>query len=107
MTPKEKQEDLAPETHNDEQEDESSQAQVVADNALHPDDGSPTESTKHKGGAYEDDDSTQDLVDHMRDMESSGRIDMGAYQGEPNMDDDEDKYGEGDRSGRKRPSDES
>ena len=29
----------------------------------------------------------------MRDMESSGRIDMSAYRGEPNMDDNEDKYG--------------
>ena len=29
----------------------------------------------------------------MRDMEQSGRIDMGAYRGEPNMDDNEDKYG--------------
>ena len=39
-------------------------------------------------------DSTQDLVDHMRDRERSGRIDMGAYRGEDNMDDNEDKYGE-------------
>jgi hypothetical protein len=31
----------------------------------------------------------------MRDMERSGRIDMGAYRGEENMDDDEDKYGDG------------
>ena len=30
----------------------------------------------------------------MRDMEQSGRIDMGAYRGEPNLDDNEDKYGE-------------
>ena len=107
--------DLAPETHNEEQDDESSQAQDVAEDALHPDAGTPTESTKHKKGAYEDDDSTQDLVDHMRDMESSGRIDMGAYRGEPNMDDDDDKYGdkygdkyaERDTAGRKRPSDDS
>ena len=38
-------------------------------------------------------DSTQDTVDHMRDMESSGRIDMNAYRGEPNHDDNEGKYG--------------
>ncbi len=38
-------------------------------------------------------DSTQDTVDHMRDMESSGRIDMGAFRGEDNHDDNEDKYG--------------
>jgi hypothetical protein len=29
----------------------------------------------------------------MRDMESSGRIDMSAYRGEPNHDDNVDKYG--------------
>jgi len=43
------------------------------------------------------DDSSQDLIDKMRDMEQSGRIDMGAYTGEPNMDDNEDKYGEENR----------
>lgn len=97
MTPEknpERPEDLAPETVNDEQDDEQSQAHDVAEDALDLDDDSPTESTKQKGGAYDDEDSTQDLVDHMRDMESSGRIDMGAYRGEPNMDDNEDKYGE-------------
>ena len=40
-------------------------------------------------------DSTQDTIDHMRDMESSGRIDMDAYRGEPNHDDNVDKYGKG------------
>jgi hypothetical protein len=30
----------------------------------------------------------------MRDMESSGRIDMSAFDGEENMDDNEDKYGD-------------
>jgi hypothetical protein len=39
------------------------------------------------------DDSTQDTIDRMRDMESSGRIDMDAYRGEPNHDDNVDKYG--------------
>ena len=86
---------LAPETHNDEQDDHLSQAQSVANDARgrKPGDyGSPTESVK-KNGANIDGDSTQDTVDHMRDMESSGRIDMGAYRGEDNMDDNEDKYG--------------
>ncbi len=104
MSIKDKSPELAPETHNEEQDGESAQAQDVAEDALHPDDGRPTESTKPENGAYEDDDSTQDLVDHMRDMESSGRIDMGAFRGEPNMDDDEGKYGE---DGRKRPADDS
>ena len=31
----------------------------------------------------------------MRDMEQSGRIDMGAFAGEPNMDDEDDRYGAG------------
>ena len=87
---------LAPETFNDEQDDEDAQAQTLADEALgrNPADyGSPTESRKVTGGMF-DEDSTQDLVDHMRDMERSGRIDMGAYRGEDNMDDNEEKYGE-------------
>jgi len=90
-----RQSDLAPETHNDEQDDHRSQAQEVAEDAqqLTPRTDSPTESTKgdNKSGLMND--STQDTVDHMRDMESSGRIDMDAYRGEPNMDDNEDKYG--------------
>lgn len=80
---------LAPETHNSEQDDEESQAQTVADQANALRKGDPTSSVKVGGG------DTQDLVDHMRDMESSGRIDMGAYEGEENMDDNEDKYGDG------------
>ena len=87
---------LAPETFNDEQDDEDAQAQTLADEALgrKPGDyGSPTESRK-VNGSNPDGVSTQDLVDHMRDMERSGRIDMGAYRGEDNMDDEEEKYGE-------------
>lgn len=79
---------LAPETHNSEQDDEQEQAQTVADQAKALGKGDPTSSVKVGGG------DVQDLVDHMRDMESSGRIDMGAYDGEENMDDNEDKYGE-------------
>jgi len=86
--------DLAPETHNDEQDDHLSQAQSIAEDALaglafEP---SPLDSIKVNGGL--DDDSTQDLIDHMRDMEQSGRIDMDAYAGEENLDDNEDKYGD-------------
>ena len=85
---------LAPETHNDEQDDHLSQAQQVADDAraLAGQTGSPTESIKRRNPG--DDDSTQDLIDHMRDMERSGRIDMSAYRGEPNMDDEDGKYGD-------------
>lgn len=90
---------LAPETFNDEQDDESAQAHTLADEARGrglDDYGSPTESVKPTSDDF-DDDSTQDLVDHMLDMERSGRIDMGAYLGEDNMDDEEDKYGEENR----------
>jgi len=80
--------DLAPETHNSEQDDEQEQAQTVADQARTLRKGDPTASVKVGGG------DVPDLVDHMRDMEASGRIDMGAYEGEETMDDNEDKYGE-------------
>lgn len=87
---------LAPETHNDEQDDEQSQAQEIAEEARNKDDAwSPLDSVKVKGGL--DDNSTQDLIDHMRDMEQSGRIDMDAYAGEENLDDNEDKYDEDNR----------
>ena len=87
---------LAPETHNDEQDDHRSQAQEVAEQAqgLTSATGSPTESKKGPNSSGLMNDSTQDTIDHMRDMESSGRIDMDAYRGEPNHDDHVDKYGE-------------
>ena len=86
---------LAPETHNDEQDDHRNQAQEVSDEAqaLTEETGSPTESAKSANSSGLMNDSTQDVVDHMRDMESSGRIDMGAFRGEPNHDDNEGKYG--------------
>ena len=86
---------LAPETHNDEQDDHRSQAQEVAEQAreVTSETGSPTESIKSDNSSGLMGDSTQDTVDHMRDMESSGRIDMDAYTGEPNHDDNVDKYG--------------
>jgi hypothetical protein len=96
MTDRKLADDVAPETFNDEQEDEDSQAQSIAEEARNKDAfSSPLDSTKVNGGI--DDDSTQDLIDHMRDMEQSGRIDMDAYAGEENLDDNEDKYGEENR----------
>ena len=89
-----RQADLAPETHNDEQDDHRAQAQEIAQE-LTPKTGSPTESVKSDNSSGLMGDSTQDTVDHMRDMESSGRVDMGAYRGEPNHDDNVDKYGKG------------
>lgn len=88
---------LAPETHDSEQDGEDEQAQSVAEESGYKDaEASPLDSVKPaNAGSYGQvmDDATQDLIDRMRDMEQSGRIDMGAYRGEPNMDDDEDKYG--------------
>jgi len=89
----ERQADLAPETHNDEQDDHREQAQEVAEEARDPARHSPTESEKGPNSSGLMDDSTQDTIDRMRDMESSGRIDMDAYRGEPNHDDNVDKYG--------------
>jgi len=91
--------DGAPETFNDEQEDEGSQAQEIAEEARkrQPDEDRATESKKKHRDSDDSDDSSQDLVDRMKDMEQSGRIDMSAYRGEDNLDDNEDKY---DRSNR-------
>ena len=84
---------LAPETHNDEQDDHRDQAQQVAREAQGqtPATDSPLDSKRVNRGI--EDNSEQDLIDRMRDMEQSGRIDMDAYRGEPNFDDNEDKYG--------------
>ena len=86
----------APELNNSEQDDELSQAQTLADEALAGGarDASPLDSIKPDDDGEVMDDSSQDLIDKMRDMEQSGRIDMGAYRGEPNHDDEEDMYGE-------------
>ena len=88
--------DQAPELYNDEQDDdEAEQAQSIAEEALDGEarDPSPLDSAKPDDAGEVMDDSSQDLIDRMRDMEQSGRIDMDAYRGEPNMDDNEDKYG--------------
>lgn len=86
--------DMAPELHNSEQDDELEQTHSVAGDALNAESrrASPLDSIKSEESSGLMDDSTQDLIDHMRDMEQSGRIDMSAYQGEPNLDDNEDKY---------------
>lgn len=86
----------APETRNAEQDDdEREQAQQIAEEALHPGPAGPgpTESEK-VGDSGLMDDSTQDVVDLMRGMEASGVIDEHAFDGEPNHDDNEDKYGD-------------
>lgn len=87
--------DDAPELTNMEQDDEGEQTQSVATEALEGEGraASPLDSTKSDEPGEVLDDSSQDLIDHMRDMEQSGRIDMHAFDGEDNHDDNEDKYG--------------
>jgi hypothetical protein len=86
---------LAPEVHNDEQDDHRAQAQEVTQEArgLTPGMDSPTESERGPGDNDLMNDATQDTIEHMKDMESSGRVDMEAYRGEANHDDNVDKYG--------------
>lgn len=86
----------APEEHNSEQDPVGTQAQDVADDARGEDSrtSSPLESTKPEAGGYDvAPDSTPDLVDEMRRMEGEGLIDMSAFAGEPNHDDEEGAYG--------------
>src|SRR5688500_18193950 len=78
----------APELHNAEQDDELEQAQTVAGEARYKDaEASPLDSVRNDEPGEVMGDTSQDLIDKMRAMEQSGNIDMGAYRGEPNMDD--------------------
>lgn len=85
-----------PEAHNNEQDPAGEQAQDVAEDAMREGSHttSPLESTKPEPDAYDPaPDSTGDLIDEMRRMEGEGRIDMSAFAGEPNHDDEPDTYG--------------
>jgi hypothetical protein len=87
------QDPLPPDARNSEQEDEDAQAQTVSEEALdRATDPFGLSDTEKVGGGLDDAD-TQDLVDHMRQMDSSGIIDMSAFQGERNDDDEEETYG--------------
>jgi hypothetical protein len=90
----ERPDDLAPETVNDEQEEEDTQAQSIADqaNGRSASDAGLGDTEKVKGGIQDEDD-IEDLVDHMNQMDTSGTIDMSAYDGEETMDDLEGRYG--------------
>lgn len=90
-----RQPDLAPEAHNTEQDDEDTQAQSVADEALSRATSSFGLDDTEKVSSGDDSDDAQDLVDKMRQMESSGHIDMGAFRGERNDDDEDGMFGEG------------
>ncbi len=90
-------EDQAPEAHNQSQDDAGEQSQTLADEARAR--GSyfgegESEKPEYDSVSDTDDDSTPDLVDTMNQMVSSGHIDMGAFRGERNDDDEEDGLGE-------------
>lgn len=80
---------LAPENHNSEQEEEEAQAQSVADEAKSRSTSADGLSDSEKTDSDDESDDSQDLVDHMRQMDHSGNIDMSAYRGERNDDDEE------------------
>ena len=85
--------DITPGADSAEQDDESSQAQTVADDAADRATGGIGlgESEKVKSG--DETDNVQDLVDHMHQMDRSGIIDMSAFRGERNDDEEEGRYG--------------
>lgn len=87
-----------PEAYNAEQDDEGAQAQTVADDAQNKSaffEGGESEHGGKTNPAQIDADDEQDVVDHMEQMERSGRIDMGAYRGERNDDDESEMLGQG------------
>jgi hypothetical protein len=84
---------LAPENANSEQDDSPDQAQTVADEALRGNEAGLGDTEKVAGGI--DDFDQQDLVDHMEQMVTSGRIDMSAFRGEPDHYDEEGAFGPG------------
>lgn len=86
--------DLAPELINDEQEEAGAQAQTVADEALDRATSVFGLEDSEKASSGDETDDVQDLVDHMHQMETSGRIDMSAYRGERNDDEEEGRYGD-------------
>lgn len=91
--------DDAPESFHGEQDDEAAQAQTVADDAIRGLADAQVSAESEHGGATNpaqiEPDDTQDVVDHMHQMERSGRIDMDAYRGERSDDDEPDILGEG------------
>lgn len=89
--------DLPPEAHNASQDDAAEQAQTLADAALgRSSDFEAGDTVKAEFEGDEDDPSMPDLVDHMNQMVSSGRIDMSAFRGERNDDDVDEGLGDQD-----------
>jgi hypothetical protein len=87
-----------PGSFNSEQDDEPAQAQTVSDDAIHAIAHRSANLESEHGGttnpAQIDPDDTQDVLDHMNQMERSGQIDMDAYRAERSDDDEPDSFGE-------------
>ncbi len=81
--------DLAPELDNSQQAD-AGQSQDVAAEAMNRATSDGLHDTEKVRGGFDDADA-QDLVDHMNQMVTSGRIDLSAFEGEPNHDDGDDE----------------
>ena len=92
----ERRDDLAPETVNNEQQDAETQAQSVADEARARSTSVLGLEQSEKLSSSLNPADTQDLVDHFRQMDTSGTIDMSAFAGEETHDDLENKYGRDD-----------
>jgi hypothetical protein len=86
--------DPAPENDNSEQDDEAAQAQTLANEAAGRSSSAFGLEHSDKVSSGDDSDDAQDLVDHMNQMERSGVIDMSAFRGERNDDDEDGLYGE-------------
>lgn len=78
-----------PDRQNSEQDETGTQAQDIADEALNGDEHLPEESEKDSPSNPADlvPRDAPDLVDRIKEMQKSGRIDMGAFTGEEDMDD--------------------
>ena len=77
-----------PDDEDNNEQREPDQAQDVADDALAPGDAdNALDSRKPEGGITDDDSNVHDTIDMMKQMVTSGQIDMGAFAGEPLMDD--------------------
>ncbi|MBO9498073.1 MAG: hypothetical protein J7496_03410 [Novosphingobium sp.] len=83
-----------PDVENSEQNEAGTQAQDLAEEALHPEEVLGRSSAESESGYDQADDDlvprdVPDLVDTMNDMVQSGRIDRSAFAGEDEMDDEE------------------
>lgn len=99
---------LAPETHNAEQDQRDEQAQDIAVDAQKEENSEPggTESRKAPSPGVDNVAGHEtDLVDVMRRMEDSGKIDNSAFSGEPDHDDEPSRYLDSGKKGGKGDSD--